>query len=54
MTTQKVCYSVTLHCGWQGDYYSHSNYDGSVEDVSLLNVDNQFNLIYKDFITGKS
>lgn len=36
----------------QGDYYSYSNYDGNVEDMSLLNVDQQYKLIYKDFITG--
>jgi hypothetical protein len=36
----------------QGDYYSYSNLNGSVEDVSLLNVDRPFKLIYKDFITG--
>lgn len=42
-----------LCCLLPGDYYSYSNYDGSVEDVSMLNVDNQFNLIYKDFTTGR-
>jgi hypothetical protein len=36
----------------QGDYYSYSNLNGSVEDVSLLNVDRPFKLIYKDFVTG--
>jgi len=46
------CRLCHVGCEWQGDYYSYSNYDGSVEDVSLLNVDNQFNLIYKDFTTG--
>jgi hypothetical protein len=36
----------------QGDYYSYSNLNGSVEDVSLLNIDRPFKLIYKDFMTG--
>eukprot|EP00879_Flechtneria_rotunda_P023257 GHRR01024599.1.p1 GENE.GHRR01024599.1~~GHRR01024599.1.p1 ORF type:complete len:178 (-),score=47.86 GHRR01024599.1:995-1528(-) len=37
---------------FQGDFYSYSSLNGSVEDVSLLNIDKPFKLIYKDFLTG--